>query len=63
MSAVPLEKSEDDGRGDAMLQARMLIGDDLAGVNALIVERMESEVPLIPELARHLIAAGGKRIR
>ncbi|MEZ5837722.1 MAG: polyprenyl synthetase family protein [Geminicoccaceae bacterium] len=46
-----------------MLQARMLIGDDLAGVNALIVERMESEVPLIPELARHLIAAGGKRIR
>lgn len=63
MSAVPLEKSEDDGRGDAMLQARMLIGDDLVGVNALIVERMESEVPLIPELARHLIAAGGKRIR
>ncbi|MCB9945029.1 MAG: polyprenyl synthetase family protein [Geminicoccaceae bacterium] len=46
-----------------MLQARMLIGDDLVGVNALIVERMESEVPLIPELARHLIAAGGKRIR
>ncbi|MCB2052607.1 MAG: polyprenyl synthetase family protein, partial [Geminicoccaceae bacterium] len=24
---------------------------------------MQSQVPLIPELARHLVAAGGKRIR
>ncbi len=32
-------------------------------VNALILENMDSKVPLIPQLASYLIAAGGKRIR
>jgi len=32
-------------------------------VNALIVRHIDSEVPLIPQLAGYLIAAGGKRIR
>ena len=32
-------------------------------VNAVILDRMQSEVPLIPELAGHLIAGGGKRMR
>ncbi|MDE1152130.1 MAG: polyprenyl synthetase family protein [Micavibrio sp.] len=36
---------------------------DLDAVNALILSRMQSDIPLIPELAGHLIAAGGKRIR
>jgi octaprenyl-diphosphate synthase len=36
---------------------------DMARVNALIVERMQSDVPVIPALADHLIAAGGKRLR
>jgi octaprenyl-diphosphate synthase len=36
---------------------------DLAEVNKIILSRMDSDVPLIPELAGHLIAAGGKRIR
>lgn len=44
-------------------RARGLVAADLAEVNALIIEKMHSQVPLIPELARHLIAAGGKRIR
>ena len=35
----------------------------MADVNSVILEKMGSEVPLIPELAGHLIAAGGKRIR
>lgn len=35
----------------------------MRAVNALILDRMRSEVPLIPELAGYLIAAGGKRIR
>ncbi|MDX6749129.1 polyprenyl synthetase family protein [Geminicoccaceae bacterium 1502E] len=43
--------------------ARDLVGADLEEVNTLIVARMQSSVPLIPELARHLIAAGGKRVR
>ena len=32
-------------------------------VNQVILARMSSDVPLIPELAGHLIAAGGKRLR
>ena len=36
---------------------------DMAKVNALIVARMQSEVSVIPALADHLIAAGGKRLR
>ena len=36
---------------------------DMRAVNALIIERMDSPVKLIPQLASYLIAAGGKRIR
>jgi len=41
----------------------VLLNDDLLAVNALILQRMQSDVKMIPELAGHLIAAGGKRIR
>lgn len=40
-----------------------LAAGDMAGVDALITARMQSEVPVIPALAEHLIAAGGKRLR
>lgn len=40
-----------------------LTGDDMARVNAVILDHMRSDVPLIPQLAAYLIAAGGKRIR
>lgn len=40
-----------------------LVGADMNGVNAAILERMQSKVALIPELAGHLIAGGGKRMR
>ena len=40
-----------------------LCAADMARVNQLIIDRMESDVPLIPELAGHLVAAGGKRLR
>ncbi len=36
---------------------------DMAQVNALILDNMQSSVPLIPQLAGYLIASGGKRIR
>jgi octaprenyl-diphosphate synthase len=45
---------------DSMLS---LVAADLNHVNAVILERMQSEVVLIPELAGHLIAGGGKRMR
>ena len=40
-----------------------LVADDLEEVNRLILERMHSPVGLIPQLAGHIIAAGGKRLR
>ncbi len=40
-----------------------LASEDMSGVDALIRERLESPVVLIPALAEHLIAAGGKRLR
>ena len=36
---------------------------DMAAVDALILDRMDSPVPVIPALADHLISAGGKRLR
>ena len=40
-----------------------LTGDDMAAVDALILDRMQSSVGLIPNLAQHLVGAGGKRLR
>src|SRR5512134_121133 len=40
-----------------------IVCDDLRLVNALIVDRMQSPVALIPQLAGHVVAAGGKRLR
>lgn len=40
-----------------------IVGPGLNAVNSVILERMQSEIPLIPELAGHLIAGGGKRMR
>jgi octaprenyl-diphosphate synthase len=40
-----------------------LTATDLARVNEVILEQMQSPVLLIPQLAGHLIAAGGKRLR
>jgi octaprenyl-diphosphate synthase len=40
-----------------------LAAADMAGVNAIIVDRMQSPVSVIPALADHIIHAGGKRLR
>jgi octaprenyl-diphosphate synthase len=40
-----------------------LVGDDMAGVNHIIMDKARSDGDLIPELARHLIDSGGKRLR
>lgn len=44
-------------------QLSLLVKDDLALVNQTIIDRMHSPVSLIPQLAKHIIAAGGKRLR
>lgn len=41
----------------------VLAFDDMRRVDTLILDRLQSHVTLIPELARYLIEAGGKRVR
>lgn len=53
----------DTGEPTPLDALRNLCAADLARVNQLILDHMQSEVPLIPQLAGHLIAAGGKRLR
>ena len=48
---------------DALTALMALVGDDLTACNRTIVARMESPVALIPQLAAHIVAAGGKRLR
>jgi octaprenyl-diphosphate synthase len=52
-------------RADAPSLAPMLAltANAMNKVNAVILDRMQSEIPLIPALAGHLIAGGGKRMR
>ena len=40
-----------------------LVEEDMQAVNAVILDKMQSPVVLIPQLAGHIIAAGGKRLR
>jgi octaprenyl-diphosphate synthase len=50
-------------RKPSLDRLRALVDDDLKAVNAVIVQRMQSPVAMIPQLAGHIVAAGGKRLR
>ena len=56
-----------DAAGDgaqAFNRLQSLVAEDMSAVDALIRERMVSDsAPLIPQLAEHLVGAGGKRLR
>jgi octaprenyl-diphosphate synthase len=51
------------GRKPSLDPLAQLLGSDLERVNQLIIERMQSPVALIPQLAGHIVASGGKRLR
>ncbi len=48
---------------DALTALVTLVAADLQACNRAIVARMDSPVALIPQLAAHIVAAGGKRLR
>jgi octaprenyl-diphosphate synthase len=48
---------------DAIGKLHKLMKDDMEKINSLIIDRIFSEVGIIPELARHIIDSGGKRLR
>jgi octaprenyl-diphosphate synthase len=51
------------GSEDALSALVNLVEADLEACNRVIVSRMDSPVALIPQLAAHIVAAGGKRLR
>ena len=59
---VPIENAH--VRGSASIAPLMeLTRPDMDRVNALILSKAGSNVALIPEIARHLVNSGGKRLR
>jgi octaprenyl-diphosphate synthase len=48
---------------DALARLVALLREDLDACNRAIIARMHSQVGLIPQLAAHIVAAGGKRLR
>ncbi len=51
------------GEDDALARLTALLQEDITACNHTIVARMDSPVVLIPQLAAHIVAAGGKRLR
>lgn len=43
--------------------ALALVADDMAEVDRVIAQRLDSSVPLVGQVAQYIIAAGGKRLR
>ena len=63
MSATVTSIANSAGRTPSLDPIMALVAGDMAQVNQVILDRMQSEIPLIPMLAGHLIAGGGKRMR
>jgi octaprenyl-diphosphate synthase len=62
-TARPPREPETESADDTLARLLALVHDDLQATNRRIIERMDSPVALIPQLAAHLVAAGGKRLR
>ncbi len=60
---VNLGSGRDKAQRPSLDSLMRLVGGDLKQVNEVIVSRMHSPVVLIPQLAGHIVAAGGKRLR
>ena len=42
---------------------KQLTADDIAKVNTVIIEKAQSDIALIPQMIRHIVMSGGKRLR
>src|SRR5437660_8640634 len=63
VAPVPIIDRDREGPPPSLEPLFRLLSGDLDRVNALIVDRMDSPVALIPQLAGHIVSAGGKRVR
>ncbi len=62
MTAASTQVQERSSHGK-LDSVQALVGHDMRRVNQVIVTRLDSPVHLIPQLAGHLVSAGGKRVR
>ncbi len=63
MTNVVSLKDETAKPAAGLARLRSLVERDMDRVNQVIMDKMQSEVALIPQLASHIVAAGGKRLR
>jgi octaprenyl-diphosphate synthase len=63
LGVAPVSGLTDHSGEDALSALVSLVEADLEACNRVIVQRMDSPVALIPQLAAHIVAAGGKRLR
>ena len=61
--SIPAKKTAPDIGPSPAQRLMALAKDDMVAVDALILARMNSPIGLIPNLAQHLVGAGGKRLR
>ena len=63
MGQVIQLKKPNNGFNNQILALTNLCQDDLKSINTLILEKLDSKVPLIHEIASYLVLSGGKRLR
>jgi len=63
LTAVPHRDAAPAVARNPLDELTALLADDLAAVNRVIVDRMDSPVALIPQLAGYIVQSGGKRLR
>jgi octaprenyl-diphosphate synthase len=61
-NVVPL-KGDKPAKPNGLEALKLHVEEGMNGVNSVIMDKMQSDVALIPQLASHIIAAGGKRLR
>lgn len=63
MSGVVVSLEENKPAKASIAPLMSLVADDMQRVNTLILSKTGSDVQMIPEVAKHLIDSGGKRLR
>jgi len=60
---APAHINKSDNKPNPAERLLVMADADMQSVNAIIKDRMQSPVGMIPDLAEHLVEAGGKRLR
>ena len=61
-NVIPLKKKESTFEHEVN-ELTALCKEDLVSVNTIILDKLDSNVPLVQEVAKYLILSGGKRLR